>query len=88
MRGFWWSPDSKRIVFVEVDETHIPAWRITHHGAEQRTHEEHAYPFAGEANYTQHLPDGLGRVPPWELVEHLGWHAYLAEPLPATYAHG
>lgn len=50
MRGFWWSPDSTQIAFVEVDETHIPAWRITHHGAEERTFEEHAYPFAGEDN--------------------------------------
>jgi dipeptidyl-peptidase-4 len=50
MRGFWWSPDSRRIALVEVDETHIPPWRITHHGAAERTFEEHAYPFAGEEN--------------------------------------
>ena len=64
MRGFWWSPDSTQIAFIEVDETHIPAWRITHHGAEQRTFEEHAYPFAGEENARVQLgiltvsPDG------------------------------
>ena len=42
-------------------------------------------PAAGEANYTQHLPDGMGRMPPWQLVEHLGWHALLGEPTPETF---
>ena len=30
--GFWWSPDSKWIAFTEVDETHIPIYRIVHQG--------------------------------------------------------
>jgi dipeptidyl-peptidase 4 len=31
--GFWWSPDS-RFGFEEVDETHIPVYRIVHQGKE------------------------------------------------------
>jgi dipeptidyl-peptidase-4 len=53
-RGFWWSPDSQTIAFTEVDERHIPAYRIVHqgqpadHGAVP--YEDHRYPFAGQAN--------------------------------------
>ncbi|HEX9030101.1 MAG TPA: S9 family peptidase [Anaerolineales bacterium] len=51
--GFWWSPDSRRIAFEEVDETQIPVYRILHQGkAELResAQEDHHYPFAGQAN--------------------------------------
>ncbi len=51
--GFWWSPDSRALAFTEVDETHIPVYRIVHQG-EERTgegaQEDHRYPFAGQAN--------------------------------------
>jgi hypothetical protein len=43
-------------------------------------------PAAGEGNYTQHLPDGMGRMPPWQLVAQHGWHVALAEPYPPTYS--
>jgi dipeptidyl-peptidase-4 len=52
-RGYWWSPDSKRIAFTEVDETHIPLYPIIHQGKEATGAaivEEHRYPFAGQAN--------------------------------------
>ena len=32
-------------------------------------------PAAGEGNYTQHLPDGMGRMPTVQLVGQYGWHA-------------
>jgi dipeptidyl-peptidase-4 len=51
--GFWWSPDSKWIAFTEVDETHIPAYRIVHQGKDstgEGAQEDHRYPFAGQAN--------------------------------------
>lgn len=51
--GFWWSPDSQQIAFVEVDETHIPVYRILHQGkdaAGEAAQEDHRYPFAGQAN--------------------------------------
>lgn len=52
-RGYWWSPDSQWIAFAEVDETHIPLYRIQHQGMDEvgeNAQEEHRYPFAGQAN--------------------------------------
>ncbi|CAM9904025.1 unnamed protein product, partial [Ascophyllum nodosum] len=52
-RGFWWSLDSSSIAFTEVDERHIPSFRIMHQGKEsvgEGAQEDHHYPFAGKAN--------------------------------------
>ncbi|CAM9102650.1 unnamed protein product, partial [Phaeothamnion confervicola] len=52
-RGFWWSTDSQSIAFAEVDERHVPAFRIMHSGkpgVDDSTQEDHRYPFAGKAN--------------------------------------
>jgi dipeptidyl-peptidase 4 len=51
--GFWWSPDSRKIAFEEVDETHIPIYRIVHQGKDavgEGAQEDHRYPFAGQPN--------------------------------------
>lgn len=51
--GYWWSPDNRHIAYTEVDETHIPAYRIMHQGKAttgEHAQEDHRYPFAGEAN--------------------------------------
>jgi dipeptidyl-peptidase-4 len=51
--GFWWSPGSTHIAFTEVDETHIPLYRIIHQGKDttgEAAEEAHRYPFAGAAN--------------------------------------
>ena len=32
--GFWWSHDGSRIAFAEVDDTHIPVYRIVHQSSE------------------------------------------------------
>ncbi|KAL0479736.1 dipeptidyl aminopeptidase [Acrasis kona] len=48
--GFWWSPDSKKIAFEQVDEQHIPIFKIVHQGKDDVQTEDHRYPFAGEAN--------------------------------------
>jgi dipeptidyl-peptidase-4 len=51
--GYWWSPCGKRIVFTQVDETHIPVYRIVHQGKDttgEGAQEDHHYPFAGKAN--------------------------------------
>lgn len=52
-RGFWWSNDSRWLAFAEVDESHIPVYRIVHQGRNAmnaNAQEEHHYPFAGQAN--------------------------------------
>lgn len=51
--GFWWSPDSQYLAYAQVDETHIPIYRIMHQGKNavgESAQEDHRYPFAGEAN--------------------------------------
>jgi dipeptidyl-peptidase-4 len=48
--GLWWSDDGSAIAFTEVDETHIPVYRIEHQGRSLPSHEDHRYPFAGAAN--------------------------------------
>lgn len=51
--GTWWSPDSAWIVYTEVDERHIPIYRIVHQGSDAvgpAAQEDHRYPFAGAAN--------------------------------------
>lgn len=51
--GFWFSDDGSHLVFCEVDESHIPIYRIVHQGSDavgDGAQEDHAYPFAGEAN--------------------------------------
>ena len=51
--GFWWSKDAKQLAFVEVDETHIPEYRIVHQGRDavgEGAEENHRYPFAGAPN--------------------------------------
>ncbi|MBL4849750.1 MAG: S9 family peptidase [Planctomycetes bacterium] len=51
--GYWWSDDGQQLAFTEVDETHIPAYRILHQGKDAvgpSAEEDHRYPFAGAAN--------------------------------------
>jgi dipeptidyl-peptidase-4 len=52
-QGYWWSPDSQWLAFEEVDETHIPIYRILHQGKDmvgEDAQEDHRYPFAGQPN--------------------------------------
>jgi dipeptidyl-peptidase 4 len=51
--GFWFSDDGARIAFCEVDDSAVPRYRIVHQGSDTvgaDDWEDHAYPFAGEAN--------------------------------------
>lgn len=53
--AFWWSPDSRLIAYLEIDERHIPLYRIAHQGDDatgEQAEEAHRYPFAGKDNVT------------------------------------
>ncbi len=53
LHGFWWSRDGSQIAFEEVDETHIPVYRIVHQGKDDTgaaAQEDHRYPFSGDPN--------------------------------------
>ncbi len=50
-RGYWWSPDSSRIAYCEVDESPIPEFVISHLGSTDPAEvETHRYPVAGASN--------------------------------------
>lgn len=69
--GFWLSPDGSQVAFCEVDETHIPVYRIVHQGSDavgDGAQEDHRYPFAGQANARVRVgvvpADGSGAAAP------------------------
>ncbi|MGE3109344.1 MAG: DPP IV N-terminal domain-containing protein [Phycisphaerales bacterium] len=49
-RAFWWSPDSKRLAFLQVDSTPVPRFRLPADHAEPRVVEDAPYPEPGEPN--------------------------------------
>ncbi len=49
-RGFWWSPDSARIVAARVDDTPVRRWYIADPANPGREPTVHRYPEAGTAN--------------------------------------
>ena len=49
-RGFWWSPDSKRLLTARVDETPVNTWWIADPSNPQVAPRSHRYPAAGTAN--------------------------------------
>jgi dipeptidyl-peptidase-4 len=83
-QGYWWSPDSKWLAFEEVDETHIPVYRIVHQGKDEvgeNAQEDHHYPFAGKENAKVALgvvPVGGGepcwmQLGDWEYLTRVRW---------------
>ncbi|MEE4639488.1 MAG: S9 family peptidase [Wenzhouxiangella sp.] len=54
-RGFWWSPDSRRIAFLRTDESAIEPTRRYEIEADQITLVEQRYPFTGTPNVSYRL---------------------------------
>ena len=80
--GFWWSPCGTKIAFTEVDETHIPIYRIVHQGKDatgDSAQEDHHYPFAGKENARVRLAvvAASGGEPKF-MDTHYGEETYLA----------
>lgn len=80
-QGWWWSDDSAWIAFTEVDDTHVPLYRIPHAGKDEVVEEVHRYPFAGAANAKVRLgvvPRDGGEpvwmdLPPHEYLARVRW---------------
>ena len=49
-RGFWWSPDSQRLLVARVDTAEVPIWHIASPADPAATPVPMAYPAAGTAN--------------------------------------
>ena len=51
-RSFWWSPDSKKIVFMRMDDTNVPLFPIYSESGQHGFSENTRYPKAGDPNPT------------------------------------
>jgi dipeptidyl-peptidase-4 len=49
-RGYWWSPDSKRIAYLRLDEKDVAAFPVVDHISLGQVLENTAYPLAGAPN--------------------------------------
>ena len=59
-RGYWWSPDSTRLAFLQLDERHVPEYTVVDHIPYRPALEVTGYPKAGDPNPTVKL--GIARV--------------------------
>ena len=48
--AFWWSPDSKRIAFLSLDETQVPRYTLLDERTRPRRELSYPYPQAGDPN--------------------------------------
>ena len=66
-RGYWWSPDSTRVAFLQLDERGVPDYTVIDDVPYQPTLEVTRYPRAGDPN--PHVKLGIaevdGGVPRW-----------------------
>ncbi len=53
--AFWWSPDSRRIAFLSLDESQVPVHALVDDRALPRREISQHYPHPGEANPVAHL---------------------------------
>lgn len=54
-KGYWWSPDSSRIVYLQLDEAQVKDFTVVDHIPNQQNLEVYAYPKAGMPNPTARL---------------------------------
>ena len=49
-RGWWWSPDSRAIAYLRLDQSRVPRWTLVDDAAEPHIVETSPYPRAGDPN--------------------------------------
>lgn len=54
-QGYWWSPDSSKIVYLQLDESAVKDFTVVNHLTNQQDLEIYAYPKAGQPNPTARL---------------------------------
>jgi dipeptidyl-peptidase-4 len=84
-KGYWWSPDSSRLAFLQLDEKPVPEYTVVDHIPYRPALEVTDYPKAGDPNPTVKL--GMARIagggPSWVdlsaysatefLIVNVGW---------------
>ena len=70
-RGYWWSPDSTRLAFLQLDERPVPEYTVVDHIPYRPTLEVTDYPKAGDPNPTVRVGVArvAGGVPRWLELE-------------------
>ena len=78
-RGYWWSPDSARIAFLQLDERPVPEYTVVDHIPYRPTLEVTDYPKAGDANPLVKLgiSSATGGTPVWTDVSPSAASEYL-----------
>ncbi|MES5816803.1 prolyl oligopeptidase family serine peptidase [Streptomyces sp. RG80] len=83
-RGFWWSPESDRLLVARVDDTPVRRWWISDPASPERDPQHVAYPAAGTANAEVRLfvigLDGARTEVSWDrarypYLAHVHWSA-------------
>jgi dipeptidyl-peptidase 4 len=66
-RGYWWSPDSSRLAFLQLDERPVPEYTVVDHIPYRPALEVTDYPKAGDPNPTVKLgiASVAGSAPVW-----------------------
>jgi dipeptidyl-peptidase 4 len=66
-RAYWWSPDSKRVAFLQIDERPVPKYTVIDHIPYRPMLEVSGYPKAGDPNPTARLAVArvAGGAPRW-----------------------
>ncbi|MEW6130101.1 MAG: S9 family peptidase [Acidobacteriota bacterium] len=84
-KGYWWSPDSTRIVYLQLNDAPVAEFTIVDHIPHFQTVENTSYPKAGDANPTARLGvvDAAGGATRWvdlfkyntvePLIVRVGW---------------
>ncbi|MGY3203868.1 prolyl oligopeptidase family serine peptidase [Streptomyces sp. TE5632] len=84
LRGFWWAPDSDRLLVARADDTPVERWWISDPAHPEREPQRVAYPAAGTANAEVRLfvigLDGVRSDVAWDrerypYLAHVHWSA-------------
>jgi len=70
-RAYWWSPDSLRLAFLQINERPVPRFTVVDHIPYHLTVETTGYPKAGDPNPTARLAivSAAGGAPRWVDLE-------------------
>lgn len=79
-KAFWWSPDSKQLAFISLDETKVPVYTLTDDRSTPQTLVKARYPLAGDPNPIARLGvvDLAGRIT-WSTDPYLGKETLLVQ---------